>query len=104
MAVSLSVGMGSRCVCEGYHGTVRYVGELPSTTGNVYELNSTTAMTILNSTLKGSGLEWSGTTLRGGSIAGVMKVSSTSHAGKRTSQGRWEHGGAYTIIFLQSQF
>ena len=38
MAVSLSVGMGGRCVCEGYYGTIRFVGELPSTTGNFSEL------------------------------------------------------------------
>eukprot|EP00731_Ephydatia_muelleri_P023176 Em0015g759a len=33
MAVSLSVGTGGRCVCEGYYGTIRFVGELQSTTG-----------------------------------------------------------------------
>ena len=71
----------SRCACEGFYGTVRFVGELPSTKGNVWRAFDFTVGYVTIAP-KESGLEWSGTTPREGSTAVVTKVSSISRAGK----------------------
>ena len=80
------VAVGRRCYCEGFYGTVRFVGEVPPSKGKEEHTFLVQGSLYISSSLslpsrKECGWGWSGMTPHAGNTTGSVKECGTSHAG-----------------------